>query len=42
MPQLQELTGMKFDDYRKWLQHSKRQHNVTNLFLYMEDAMKRR
>jgi hypothetical protein len=36
MPLLEANTGMSGDKYLLWLEKSKRQHNTTNLFLYME------
>jgi len=41
MPTLLEKTGIKFDDYRQWLQDTKHQDNTTNYFLYVEYVIKR-
>jgi hypothetical protein len=35
MPLLEVDTGMSSDKYLLWLEENKRQHNTTNLFLYM-------
>ena len=36
MPMLESDTGLSRDGYLRWLSENKRQHNTTNLFLYME------
>jgi hypothetical protein len=41
MPKLEADTGLSRDKYLLWLKVNKKQHNTTNLFLYMEHLDKR-
>lgn len=40
-PQLEGNVGFSHADYSKWLAERKRQHNVTNMFLFVREMAKR-
>lgn len=36
MPEAQKITGMEEHKYHQWLKDNNRQHNITNMFLFIE------